>query len=170
VYKKAWCKCKIVVLVVTPIAFLTFLLLSPLLDLKVSYILTYWYFKKTVWKSGLKCEEREYSKVNNGIHNWFWYTLDKYAEGGKTLSLCSLPHWGSFGLSCNPPQWTQGRNVWQSPKNICKGGYTLWACSPFWVVSEVSCERTCKRGLTVRYLCVWLLMTSLKVRASFLAG
>ena len=27
--------------------------------------------------------------------------------------------------------------MWQSPKNICKGGYSLWVCSPFWVMSEV---------------------------------
>ena len=128
-YKKAWCTCKIVVLVIKPIAFLTFLLLSPSLDLKVSYILTYWYFKKTIWKSELKCEEREYSKVNKGIHHWFWYTLNEQAEGGKTLSLCSLLHRGSFGLSHNPPQWTRRRNIWQSPKKICKGGYSLWACS-----------------------------------------
>ena len=69
--QKVWCKCKIVVLVIKPIAFLTFLLLSQSSDLKVSNILTYWYLKKTVWKSELKCEEREYSKVNNGIHHWF---------------------------------------------------------------------------------------------------
>ena len=169
-YKKAWCTCKIVVLVIKPIAFFTFLLLSLLLDLKVSYILTYWYFKKSIWKSDLKCEERKYSRVNKGIHHWFSYTLNEWAEGGKPLSLCSLPHRGSFGLSHNPPQWTRRRNVWQSPKNICKGGYSLWACSRFWAMSEVSCERTCKWGLSVRCLCVWLLMTSLKMRANFLAG
>ena len=35
-YKNAWCTCKVVVLPIKPIAFLTFLLPSASLDLKVS--------------------------------------------------------------------------------------------------------------------------------------
>ena len=34
-YKKAWCTCKVVVLLIKPIVFYTFLLLSASLDLKV---------------------------------------------------------------------------------------------------------------------------------------
>ena len=34
-YKKAWCTCKVVVLLIKPIVFLTFSLLSASLDLKV---------------------------------------------------------------------------------------------------------------------------------------
>ena len=39
-YKKAWCTCKIVVLLIKPIAFVAFPLPSPSSDLKVPYITT----------------------------------------------------------------------------------------------------------------------------------
>ena len=37
-YKKAWCTCKVVVLLIKPIVFLTFSLLSASLDLKVPIV------------------------------------------------------------------------------------------------------------------------------------
>ena len=36
-YRKVWCNCKVVVLLIKPISFLTFLLLSPSSDLKVYF-------------------------------------------------------------------------------------------------------------------------------------
>ena len=47
-YKKAWCTCKVVVLLIKPIVFLTFSLPSASLDLKVPNYNQYTFTSKTI--------------------------------------------------------------------------------------------------------------------------